>query len=58
MTAVALCKVKAQWKFITMAAGFSQPNQSVPTAMVTSTDKLYDKVNDLTQLHAALPVNQ
>ncbi|MFV1941661.1 hypothetical protein VPH49_12645 [Pseudomonas luteola] len=41
-----------------MAAGFFQPNQSVPTAMVTSTDKLYDKVNDLTQLHAALPVNQ
>ncbi|MBA1248553.1 hypothetical protein [Pseudomonas luteola] len=58
MTAVALCKVKAQWKFTTMVAGFSQPNQFVPTAMATSTDKLYDKVNELTQLHAALPVNQ
>ena len=41
-----------------MVAGFSQPNQFVPTAMATSADKLYDKVNELTQLHAALPVNQ
>jgi len=41
-----------------MVAGFSQPNQFVPTTMATSTDKLYDKVNELTQLHAALPVNQ
>lgn len=56
--AVALRKVEAQWKFTTMAAGFSQPNQFVPTAMATSADKLYDKVNDLTRLYAALPVNQ
>lgn len=52
-----LRKANAQWKFTQAGIDLNTPANAVPTAVVTSTDSLFKKMNELTRLYAGLSMN-